>query len=61
MKKCVKRDQSGFNGVVVKVCWMDDNKSVRFDFFNCERLVLCKMFAMAKNKRTQIEMEYTKT
>ena len=61
MKKCVKRDQSEFNGVVVKVCWMDDNKSVRFDFSNCGGLVVSKIFPMPPKKKTSIEMEYAKT
>ena len=57
-KKCAKQDPSEFNGVIVKVRWMDDNKSVRFDFSNCKKIVISKIFAMRQDGKTSIEMEY---
>jgi len=39
---------------------MDDSKSVRFDFSNCGRLVVSKIFAMPPKDKTSIEMEYEK-
>lgn len=58
MKKMKKETLSDFNGITVKVRWMDDNKSVRFDFSKCKKIVLSRIFAMRKNGKTSFEMEY---